>query len=164
MTQEELLKLTPEKLVDLGVCPRCLDKQTNGGVYGDDTNLKIYEDEDIDCLFVANPRAVGHMMIASKAHYHDLSEAPDEINEKIIRFAKQFMIILKEVYLCDRVYLCTMCDGPMNHYHIQLIPRYSFEKRGSTNFVKERNAYVYDEQKVQTVRQKIADYAKRVDG
>ena len=31
-------------------------------------------------------------------HYHDMSEAPDAINEKIIRFSKQFMIILKKVY------------------------------------------------------------------
>ena len=41
-----------------------------------------------------------------------------------------------------------MCDGPMNHFHIQLIPRYSFELRGSTNFVKERKTYVYDKEKV----------------
>ena len=51
-------------------------------------------------------------------HYHDMSEAPDHINDKIIRFAKRLMQILCEVYGCERVYLCTMCDGPNNHYHI----------------------------------------------
>ena len=44
------------------------------------------------------------------------------ILEKIIRFARQFMIIIREVYQCERVYLCSMCDGLMNHYHVQLIP------------------------------------------
>ena len=78
------------------------------------------------------------MCILSIEHFHDMSEAPDYLNEKIIRYAKQFMNILKEVYKCERVYLCSMCDGLNNHYHVQLIPRYSFEKRGSTNFVKER--------------------------
>jgi diadenosine tetraphosphate (Ap4A) HIT family hydrolase len=89
-----------------------------------------------------------------------MSEAPDRINEKIIRFAKQFMIILREVYQCERVYLCSMCDGPVNHYHIQLIPRYRSEKRGSRNFVKPRGAYVPDEARLAQVRTRIAAYAR----
>lgn len=45
-----------------------------------------------------------------------------------------------------------MCDGPMNHFHIQLIPRYSFEKRGSKNFVKPRFEYKEDKEKVLELR------------
>ena len=160
MKKEDLIKLTPGQLVDMGICPTCFNRETNGALYGDESNLKIYEDQDIDCMFVPNPRAVGHMMIATMKHYHDLSEAPDCINEKIIRFAKQFMIIIKEVYDCERVYICTMCDGPNNHYHIQLIPRYSNEERGSKNFVKPRQEYIYDSSKVEKVQTLIAEYAK----
>ena len=89
-----------------------------------------------------------------------MSEAPDVLNEKMIRFAKRFMNILKEVYQCERVYLCTMCDGANNHYHIQLIPRYSFEKRGSGNFVKPRKAYVFDEEKFNRVKKLISQYCE----
>ena len=92
-------------------------------------------------------------------HYHDMSEAPDHINEKIIRFAKRFMQIIREVYGCERVYLCTMCDGLNNHYHVQLIPRYVYEKRGSGNFVKTRGAYVFDAEKFDAVKSLIAAYA-----
>ena len=145
MEEKELLKLSAKQLTDLGVCPTCLNRKYNGAIFGDDSKLKLYEDKDIECLFVGNPRAIGHMMISTQTHYHDMSEAPDAINEKIIRFAKQFMIILKKVYDCERVYLCTMSDGPMNHYHVQLIPRYKDEERGSKNFVKPRKPYVYDE-------------------
>jgi hypothetical protein len=91
-----------------------------------------------------------------------MSEAPDCINEKIIRFTKAFMNIIREVYGCERVYLCTMCDGPNNHYHVQLIPRYSYEKRGSGNFVKARSAYVLDAEKLKDVRAKIAEYDKSI--
>ena len=42
-----------------------------------------------------------------------------------------------------------MCDGPMNHFHVQLIPRYSFEKRGLKNFVKSRLEYREDKDKLQ---------------
>lgn len=155
MDDKELLKLTPGELVDLGICPTCFNRKHSGALYGDNSDKLIYEDKDIECFFVGNPRSDGHMCISTINHYHDLSEAPDYINEKIIRFAKKFMIIIKEVYKCERVYMCSMCDGLNNHYHIQLIPRYSYEKRGSKNFVKERHIYVYDEEKINRVRAMI---------
>ena len=160
MSDEELLKLSPGELTDLGICPTCFNKKHNGALFGDDSNLLTYEDEDIECLFVNNPREKGHMMIASKEHFHDMEEASDDINIKMIKFAKAYMKIIKDVYGCERVYLCTMCDGPMNHYHIQLIPRYSYEKRGSTNFVKPRQEYVFDKEKFNKVKERINDYAK----
>lgn len=160
MNEKELLKLTPGELIDLGICPTCFNHKHNGALYGDNSEKLIYEDKDIECFFVSNPRSDGHMCISTIQHYHDLSEAPDYINEKIIRFAKQFIIIIKEVYHCERVYMCTMCDGLNNHYHIQLIPRYSYEKRGSINFVKERHTYVYDEEKLIKVKESINEYVE----
>ena len=64
------------------------------------------------------------------------------------------------MYQCERVYLCSMCDGPVNHYHVQLIPRYSNEKRGSGNFVKQRTEYVFDEPRFRAVKEKIGAYVK----
>ena len=154
----ELLKLSPGELTDLGICPTCFNRENDGALYGDLSDKLLYADEEIECFFVGNPRAEGHMCISTIEHYHDMSEAPDHINEKIIRFSKRFMQILCQVYGCERVYLCTMCDGPNNHYHIQLIPRYGFEKRGSGNFVKSRKAYVFDSEKLEAVRSQIEQY------
>lgn len=162
MKEKELLKLSPGELIDLGICPTCFNRKNNGALYGDNSDKLIYEDTDIECFFVSNPRALGHMCISTINHYHDLSEAPDFINEKIIRFAKKLMIIIKDVYKCERVYMCTMCDGPNNHYHIQLIPRYSDEKRGSQNFVKERKEYIYDDIKFNEVKKRIQEYIKNI--
>lgn len=164
MDELELLKLSPGELVDRGICPTCLNRRYSGAVYGDNTDRLLYEDKDIECFFVGNPRARGHMCISTIEHYQDLSEAPDAINEKIIRFAKQCMRILREVYQCERVYLCSMCDGPVNHYHVQLIPRYSDEKRGSRNFVKQRKEYIFDESRFQAVKERIGIYAKTYEG
>lgn len=163
MDDAELLNMTPGELVDMGVCPTCLNRKYSGAIYGDSTDKLLYEDSDIECFFVGNPRAKGHMCISTIEHYHDLSEAPDRINEKIIRFAKQFMAILRDEYQCERVYLCSMCDGPTNHYHIHLIPRYSSEKRGSGNFVKLRGEYVFDEQRFYAVRERIKKYAEEFE-
>jgi diadenosine tetraphosphate (Ap4A) HIT family hydrolase len=159
MTKEELLKLSPGELTDLGICPTCSNRENGGALYGDLTDKMLYEDDEIECFFVGNPRAEGHMCISTIEHYHDMSEAPDEISQKIVRFAKRFMQILCDVYGCERVYLCTMCDGPNNHYHVQLIPRYPHEKRGSRNFVKERRAYVFDKERYDAVRKQIMCYA-----
>lgn len=159
---EKLSKLKPGDLTDMGICPTCFDRATNGALYGDDSNLLTYEDDEIECLFVPNPRAKGHMMISTKEHFHDMSEAPDNINEKIVRFAKAYMNIIKEVYGCVRVYLCTMADGPMNHYHVQLIPRYENEERGSKNFVKPRTKYEFNEIEFNKVKYLIKEKAKDI--
>lgn len=159
LTREELLKLSPAELVDLCICPTCFNRENDGALYGNLSDKLLYADEEIECFFVGNPRAEGHMCISTIEHYHDMSEAPDHINEKIVRFAKQFMGILCQVYGCERVYLCSMCDGPNNHYHVQLLPRYAYEKRGSGNFVKPRKGYEYDKEKFEAVRSHIKRYA-----
>lgn len=156
---EELSKLTPGELVDLGICPTCFNREHNGVIYGDDSETLIYKDSDIECFLAGNPRADGHMCISTINHYHDMSEAPDWLNEKIVRFAREFMHIINDVYGSERVYMCTMCDGPNNHYHIQLIPRYSHEERGSKNFVKPRKPYVYDAEKLQALKERIEAFA-----
>ncbi len=163
MEEKDLIKLTAKELTDIGVCPTCLNRKYNGIIFGDDSKLKLYEDKDIECLFVSNPRSVGHMLISTQTHYHDMSEAPDNLNYKMIVFAKQFMKILKDVYKCERVYLCTMSDGPMNHYHLQLIPRYIDEERGSKNFVKPRKQYIFDEKTFKIIKQKIKNFADSIN-
>lgn len=166
-TQEELeklKKLTAAQLTDNGICPTCFNRLTNGAVYGDESQMKLYEDGDIYCMLVPNPRADGHAIIGTMTHYQDMSEAPHEINEKIIRFSKYMMTLIKKIYGCERVYLCTMCDGPANHYHIQLIPRYANEKRGSDNFVKPRKQYVHDQDKVDDLRRELKHFADSIYG
>ena len=152
---KDIFKCTPGDLTDMGICPTCFNREHNGILYGDNKDKILYEDEDIECFLVGNPRSEGHLAISTIQHYHDMSEAPDEINEKIIRYTKRFMQIIKEVYGCERVYMCTMCDGLDNHYHVQLIPRYGYEKRGSVNFVKPRKEYVHDAEKIHRIRELI---------
>ncbi len=158
-TEEELVKLTHGELIDLGICPTCFNREHDGSVFGDESDTLFYKDQDIECFFPGNPRADGHVCISTIPHYQDMSEAPVWLNEKIIRYVKALMNIIREVYRCERVYMCTMCDGPSNHYHIQLIPRYSFEERGSKNFVKPRKKYIYDAEKFHIVKERILKYA-----
>jgi diadenosine tetraphosphate (Ap4A) HIT family hydrolase len=160
MNKSELLKKTPAELVDMGICPTCLNRECGGALYGSDEETLVYRDEDIECFFVGNPRARGHMAISTETHYHDMSEAPDELNAKIVKYSAFLMRAIKEVYACERVYLCTMCDGPMNHYHVQLIPRYSEEKRGSKNFVKPRSEYVFERDRFEKIKSLLSDFSK----
>lgn len=147
--------LTAAILTDLGICPTCYNKENNEILYGDNSSKILYEDEHLECFLVGNPRAPGHTAISSKKHYKDMMEIPDDLCKEIFIFAKKVMNILKEIYGSESVYLCTMCDGPMNHFHIQLIPRYENEKRGSKNFVKPRMEYVEDKEKINEIRNRL---------
>ncbi len=116
----------------------------------------LYENDVFECFLVGNPRSAGHTVISTKEHYKDMIEAPDEVIEPLFLFAHKCMNALKAVYGSESVYLCTMCDGPMNHFHVQLIPRYAFEERGSRNFVKQRKEYVEDKEKIEKMRELLS--------
>lgn len=150
-------KLTAANLTDKGICPTCYDKEHNGIVFGDNTDKILYQNEDFTCMLVANPRAEGHAIIISNKHYKDMMEIPDELCENAFVLAKKLMNIIKNVYGAESVYLCTMCDGAMNHFHLQLIPRYANEKRGSKNFVKPRFEYREDKEKINELRQLLKE-------
>lgn len=150
-------KLEPSILTDLSICPTCYDKENSNCLYGDISDKILFENEDLDCFLVGNPRANGHAIISTKKHYKDMMELPDSLCSEIFIFAKKMMNIIKEVYSCESVYICSMCDGPMNHFHIQLIPRYNFEKRGSKNFVKPRKEYLEEKQKIEKIRKILSE-------
>ena len=158
LSNEEIVKLVKEKeidvadVVDAGICPTCFDKENNHILYGDNTDKMLYEDDDFECFLVGNPRSNGHIAISTKKHFKDMIEIDDETCKKIFVLAKKVMNVLKKVYESESVYLCTMCDGPMNHFHVQLIPRYKDEKRGSKSFVKPRFEYVEDKEKIEAIR------------
>jgi len=142
-------------LTDSGICPTCFNNENDYVLYGNNESKMLYEDDLFECFLVGNPRANGHTAISTKKHFKDMMEVDDETCEKIFILAKKVMNILKEVYNAESIYLCTMCDGPMNHFHLQLIPRYIYEKRGSKNFVKPRCEYVEDKERVITLRKKL---------
>jgi len=148
-------QLEPSILTDLSICPTCYNKENNCCLYGDISEKMLFENDNFECFLVGNPRADGHTIISTKQHYKDMMEIPDDLCKEIFVFSKKVMNVLKEVFKSESVYICSMCDGPMNHFHIQLIPRYDYEKRGSKNFVKPRKEYVYDEEKVNVLRMKL---------
>ena len=141
------------QLVDLGICPTCYDKVHGHSIYGDPSERMLFENNQFECLLISNPRAPGHAIISTKEHYKDMMELPDDLCCEIYAFARKVMCAIKAVYQSESVYLCTMCDGPMNHFHVQMIPRYAYEKRGSRNFVKERGSYVAEPEKLAQLRQ-----------
>ena len=162
LDNDEIIKLLEENkievkdFIDSSICPTCFDKENNNIIYGNKKDVMLYEDNDIECFLISNPRSNGHIVISSIVHYKDMMEIPDELCEKVFVFAKLMMNIIKNVYDCESVYLCTMCDGPINHFHIQLIPRYKDEKRGSCNFVKERKEYKEDKDKIIKMRELLS--------
>ncbi len=153
LPEDAEVPVTVAELVDLGICPTCYDRANGHCLYGDPRETALYENDLFSCVLIGGPRAPGHTCIISKAHYKDMMDIPDDLCTAVYLFAKRAMQAIKAVYGCESVYLCTMCDGPMNHFHVQLIPRYNYEKRGSKNFVKPRQKYIHDPEKTQKLRQ-----------
>ena len=160
-TKEEIVKLVKEgkvtnrELTDSGICPTCFDNENNNVLFGNKDNKMIFENDKLECFLIGNPRCAGHAAISTKKHFKDMMEIDDDTCREIFIIAKRLMNIIKKVYKTEGVYLCTMCDGPMNHFHLQLIPRYSYEKRGSDNFVKPRSEFKEDLEKLKKIRKEM---------
>ncbi|MBQ2909682.1 MAG: HIT family protein [Bacilli bacterium] len=148
-------KVTNRELTDSEICPTCFNKTHDGVLFGDDSEMIVYEDDILECFLVGNPRAKGHVAVSTKKHFKDMMDIDDVTCERVFKFSKKAMNAIREIYNSESVYLCTMCDGPMNHFHVQLIPRYDFEERGSDNFVKPRQKYVEDKEKVLALRKAL---------
>lgn len=153
-------QLTVRQLVDSGICPTCYDREHGYCLYGNHPERVIYKDNDFECFLSGSPRSEGHMIISSMKHYRNMAAIPDDLCRKIFLYSKRLMNDIKEVYHSESVYLCTMCDGPMNHFHLQLIPRYSYEDRGSQNFVKPKKEYTHQENKIIELRKRAESYQK----
>ena len=145
-------KVDKRELTDSWICPTCWNKSHNQVLYGDCSRMVVFENYLIEAMLVDDPRANGHMIISSQAHYKDWSEASAKVRHEIDDFMAVAIPAIKEVYGAGGVYPCSMCDGRNNHLHFQLIPRHYGEKRGSTNFVKPRQVYVHDQAKVDRLR------------
>ncbi len=147
---------TFKSLKEKGICPTCFNME-HGGIYSDFSSRMLYENEVLYCFFEERPRSIGHTIILLKEHYNDMSYLPDDLCAKVYVFAKQMMNVLKESLGVERVYLCTMCDGEVNHFHLQLIPRHPGVSIGSKNFVSERMDYIEDEEILNKTRNKIKE-------
>ena len=70
MTENELLKCSPAELTDMGICPTCFNRSHNGAIYGDDSDIVIYKDNDIECFFAKNPSETAYLLDFIKMMLH----------------------------------------------------------------------------------------------
>ncbi len=124
------------RIQDAGICPTCRN-QVSGEIFPAADDRTYYEDDAVSCFLEMYPRNPGHTIVLVKRHLEDISElAGDDPVYLVIASAIK---TLKSVLGAEKVYLCTMCDGPRNHLHFQLIPRLPGDEiRGSKLFVKPR--------------------------
>ncbi len=147
--RREQLGLAVQELRRRGICATCHDLAT-GEPFGDGT--LVYEDDLFKVRLDAYPRARGHTIVVYKPHRVDLSElAPDEAG-RVFRMCVGVAKAIKRGLGAEKVYLNTMCDGPLSHLHLQLFPRYAGDPTGSRRFVAERGLLVDGEETARLIR------------
>ncbi len=116
-----------------GQCPTCYDLET-GALFRNEEGL-LYEDEQFKVVLERYPRMRGHTIIIYKPHREDIFELRDDESSDVMRMCLRVIHALKTGLGAEKVYLNTMYDGPRNHLHLQLFPRYAGEETGSKRFV-----------------------------
>lgn len=142
-----------ERLKKQGTCVICHDLAT-GEVFG--RQGLIYENDLYKVTLELRPRMPGHTIVVYKPHREDLSHLTEEEIGPLFQLCTQVSKALKQALGAEKVYLNTMCDGPVDHLHIQLLPRYAGETIiGSTRFILPRVPIVDAEKTTQQIREDL---------
>jgi len=140
------------KVADLrarGVCYICHDLAT-GEVFSDQP--VILEDERFRVVLDLNPKARGHTIVVYKPHRADFTDLMPEETAALFTLCTRVANAIKQGLGAEKVYLVTMCDGAINHLHVQLLPRYAGEAIGSKRFVGRRVPIEGGEEVAATIR------------
>ena len=82
---------------------------------------KTYEDELVIAFPDIRPKAPGHTLLITKAHYQWFYELPDELSDHVFRVAKKLARELKEKHGANLVKMSVVGDQ-VPHVHVHLIP------------------------------------------
>lgn len=133
------LRTRIEELRQRGICYVCHDLKT-GELFRD--QHVVFEDSEFRVALDLHPRMHGHTIVLYKPHREDLSELSQEEAGRVFAFCVLVTQAIKEGLGAEKVYLNTMCDGGINHFHLQLFPRYPGDTIGSERFVAPRGPVV----------------------
>jgi len=88
----------------------------------------IYEDKDVICFLPNKVEVYGHTLIASKKHYVDLYDIPEDILSKLVRVAKKLTLSYQKKINATGANLmhASGIDGEQSvfHFHFHLLPRF----------------------------------------
>jgi diadenosine tetraphosphate (Ap4A) HIT family hydrolase len=147
--EREALGRRIEELRRRGICYSCYDLETNQ-LFRD--QHVVYDDDLFRVVLETYPRMRGHTIVLYKPHREDFAELLEDEVAVVMLACLRVMQALKEGLGAEKVYLNTMCDGTINHLHLQLFPRYPGERIGSTRFVAPRGPLVGGDETVQQIR------------
>lgn len=150
--EREQLMQRIEELRQQGMCYTCHDQKT-GELFS--RQHVVYEDDLYRVALDLYPRMPGHTIVVYKPHREDLSELEPEEAGKLFAFCVLVVQAIKEALGAEKVYLNTMCDGGINHLHLQLFPRYPRNGIGSTRFVLPREPVTNGEETASRIRQEL---------
>lgn len=119
-----------------GQCYQCHDQQVGGTLLGRETMIAVRG--PVRVSLSADPRVDGHTIVGWQPHVHDFLGLDEAETATLFNAARETGLAIKEALGCERVYLISMCDGDLNHLHLQLIPRYAATAIGSRRLVDQR--------------------------
>jgi histidine triad (HIT) family protein len=143
-------------LIAQSICPSCQQFAT-GDVFPGQPEQIYYQDELIAGHLESYPRGIGHTILVARTHYADIAEMSVELGCHIMRLTHVLVNALKTIVAAEKVYLVTMCSGPLSHLHFQFIPRRPSDLMGGRVFASERGVLT----NYQAIRDALAEEVRR---
>jgi diadenosine tetraphosphate (Ap4A) HIT family hydrolase len=147
-TRRDLLQRI-QQLRRQGICYICQDLKTQE-VFG--RQCVIWEDDEFRVVLDRYPRVEGHTILTYKPHREDVSELSEEEAALVFQMCVRVVKAIKAGLGAEKVYVLTMCDGPINHLNFQLLPRYPGNLMGYRRLALERRPLEHGEETAAEIR------------
>jgi len=132
-----------------GICYICQDLKTKE-VFGE--QHIIWEDDEFRVVLDRYPRVEGHTILTYKPHREDVSELSDGEAAAVFQMCVKVVKAIKSALGAEKVYILSMCDGPINHLNFQLLPRYPGNLMGYRRLAMERRPLEHGDETVNQIR------------
>lgn len=114
----------------------------------------VYENDAVIATLCELPISKGHVQIAFKRHYDELSKVDPADSARMGAAIPIISAAVKTGMAAEIIYVACICEE-VRHVHFHLVPRYTGQTKGFTHFTGERIKLDDVEQTVDAIRRNI---------
>jgi diadenosine tetraphosphate (Ap4A) HIT family hydrolase len=93
---------------------------------------RVYEDKEVMAFLDFRPVSEGHTLVATKKHYENIFEVPDEEVAYLFKIVKKMALAIKKGVGADGISIAQNNGAAAHqvvfHFHVHVIPRYEMRE------------------------------------
>ncbi|MFA5364806.1 MAG: HIT family protein [Candidatus Bathyarchaeia archaeon] len=121
----------------------------------------IYEDKNVLAFMDLNPVNTGHTLVASKNHYENIYETPENVLSEMVAVAKKISAAVKKTVNADGISIVQLngkaAGQVVMHIHIHVIPKFSEDSTSKARIMRHQGEITQKREALDEIAQRIRE-------